>query len=99
MCSGIGFNIWTCPFQTCPYYTMERRSASLFGEDCLTARQHGHERRNLPGASGRGLHVVRAKREREQVPASEGLERPARPRVRLDRGAKVGRNRGVARAA
>src|SRR5262245_42839243 len=99
MCSGIGFNIWTCPFRTYPYYTVGAGSTWFFRDDGLAPRQHGDEGRDLPGASGWRLHVVGAKAEREQVGPPEGLERLARPRVRLDGGAQAGGNRGDARAA
>ena len=38
-----------------------------FRDDRFAAREHVHERGDLPGAAGRRLHVVRAKRQREEI--------------------------------
>ena len=72
---------------------VSRRDAA-FGDDGLTAGQHVDERRDLLGAANWRLHRVRAKRQREEVVASERRECLARVRIRVDGGAQI-RGEGV----
>ena len=64
-------------------------SASPFRYDGLTAFQHRNQSRDLSRAARGRFHVVRAKGQREEVLASECLERLARSRVRIDRCAEI----------
>ena len=76
-----------------------RAGTRAFGDDGLTAGQHVDERSDLLRAASWRLHLVRAKRQREEVLASKRPECLARARIRVDGGAQIRGDGGFGRAA